>query len=190
MKEVKTEDNVPKTKLTTRLDALIEAVIPENERAQIKESDRIKIVLRVEDAGETVPKEDKQAVSDVIEQMTDYKLAQYLDVSLFRIINDNESKITSTSKPITVTFEIPEALRESDRGYAVIRVHEDEKTVLNDLDDDENTITIETDRFSTYALAYSEKPQKNPATGIAASLIPLTCAFTAVTVVTIKRKKK
>ncbi len=189
-KEVKTDENVPKTKVTTLLNDLIEAVIPEEELAKISDSDTVKIVLRVEDAEETVTNEDRQAVSKALEQMGDFKLAQHLDVSLFQVINDNESKVTSTIKPIAVTFEIPEALRGSGREFAVIRVHENETTVLNDLDDDPNTVTIETDSFSTYALAYTDKPQKNPATGIAISLIPLPLALAALTVAAIKRKKK
>lgn len=39
----------------------------------------------------------------------------------------------------------------------MIRVHDGVATILKDLDTDANTITIETDRFSTYAIAYQDK---------------------------------
>lgn len=47
-------------------------------------------------------------------------------------------------------------------GYYAIRVHEGETAVLNDLDEDDNTVTIETDKFSTYALVFREKGNDNP----------------------------
>ncbi|MDE7362387.1 MAG: hypothetical protein K2N38_10685, partial [Oscillospiraceae bacterium] len=79
-----------------------------------------------------------------------------------------QEKITETKAPITIMFEVPEALRGEGRDYSVIRVHDGETTVLPDLDKDVNTVTIETDKFSTYALAYSESapagddPDKEP----------------------------
>ena len=94
--------------------------------------------------------------------MTDYKLGQYIDVNLLKLIGDSQEKITETKAPITVIFEVPEALRGEGRNYSVIRVHGDETTVLPDTDNDPNTVTIETDKFSTYALAYSEKSTVTP----------------------------
>lgn len=37
------------------------------------------------------------------------------------------------------------------------RVHDGAAEILKDLDNDEKTVTIKTDRFSTYALAYADK---------------------------------
>ena len=55
---------------------------------------------------------------------------------------------------------MPEALRNTDSGktrtFAVIRVHDGGTEFLNDLDDSDSTITIETDRFSTYAVVYQD----------------------------------
>lgn len=89
--------------------------------------------------------------------MTNYTIGQYLDVNLFKVINGERNVITETKATLTITFEIPAALRGSRRTYSVIRVHDGATTVLNDTDSDPNTITIETDNFSTYELAYSEK---------------------------------
>lgn len=59
-----------------------------------------------------------------------------------------------------IEIQVPEDCKNTDasvkREFAVIRVHNGETTVLKDLDDNDDTITIETDCFSTYAIAYKD----------------------------------
>lgn len=117
-----------------------------------------------------------------------------MNITLFKIINGSKTQVTTTNKPIRMTFEIPEALRSPARTFAVIRVHDGEATLLSYPDNDENTVTIETDRFSTYAPVYRESASApdnsgNPSTGIAISFVPLAAAVTVI-MVTVKRKKK
>ena len=75
----------------------------------------------------------------------------------------------------------------------MLRVHDGETVLLPDLDNDENTVTIETDKFSTYALVYRDNASApgsdNPSTGIVVSLIPLVTAA-AILTVAVKLKKK
>ncbi|MCM1167947.1 MAG: hypothetical protein NC401_18335 [Ruminococcus sp.] len=154
--EVEPGENVPPTELKTPKDELIDAVLTPEEKVQIEDGVDIKIILKVEDGTAKVPAEDKGTVEEAIDNMTDYKLGQYLDVELLKIIGNTQEKISETSTEITVTFDLPDALRGEGRVYSVIRVHEGVTTVLPDIDDDDNTVTIKTDKFSTYALAYSE----------------------------------
>ncbi len=156
-KEVQPGENAPETVLETPLQELIDAVLTPEEKDSITDGVNIKIVLSVNDATDTVPDEDKAKVETVIDRLENFRLGQYLDVNLLKIIGETQIKITETGAPITVMFEIPEKLQGDSRNYSVIRIHNGETAVLPDLDDDKNTITIETDRFSTYALAYSEK---------------------------------
>ena len=55
---------------------------------------------------------------------------------------------------------MPDSLKNTDaaktRTFAVIRVHNGKAELLADLDDNADTITIETDRFSTYAVVYKD----------------------------------
>lgn len=109
------------------------------------------------DATKTVPTADKEKVEAAIKELDGYKLGQYLDLNLLKIIGSSEGvKITQTNKTIRVTFEIPSELREK-AEYSVIRVHGGTVTILPDLDSDPDTATIETDKFSTYALTYKER---------------------------------
>lgn len=152
---VQAHENVPKPQISTS--EVIDTVLTDDEKEEINNGKDIKIILKIENAAESAPSEDKTAVTSELGKMSEYKLGLYLDVTLLKKIGEQaEEKITQTSKLIKVTFEIPSALR-GKAEYSVIRVHDGAATVLKDLDTDPNTVTIETDRFSTYALTYKEK---------------------------------
>ena len=138
----------------------------EDEQQKIKEGTGVKIILKVENAAENVSAEDKEKVEAEINGLSDYNLGQYLDITLLKKIGeDQEQKITETNAPIMITFELSEGLR-GKAEYSVIRVHNGTATVLRDLDSAPDTVTIETDKFSTYALAYREKTTtSNPSGG-------------------------
>lgn len=154
-KEVQFGENAPNAELTMPKEELINAVLTDEEQQSVVNDGKdIRIILTVEDATNNVSDEDKASVEAAI---GNNKLGQYLDVNLFKKIGDEEAKkIAETNRPITITFEIPENLRGDGRTYSVIRVHNEETTVLEDKDENADTVTIETDKFSTYALVYSE----------------------------------
>ncbi|MCM1055322.1 MAG: InlB B-repeat-containing protein [Bacteroides sp.] len=162
--EVQPGANAPKTQLITSDEELIKAVLTDEEQELVKNGVDIKIILTVDDAAETVSPADKSLIETAISGLTNYKLGQYLDVNLLKIIGDSQANITETNAPITVRLEIPAALR-GKQIYSVIRVHGGEADVLTDEDNDADFITIKTDRFSTYALAYSETAGGTPSGG-------------------------
>jgi len=53
-------------------------------------------------------------------------------------------------------MEMPVEMRKTDRVFAIVRIHNGLAAVLTDLDTDPNTITFETDSFSTYVTAYTD----------------------------------
>lgn len=87
------------------------------------------------------------------------QIAQILDLTIQKN-NKTKNTVETVSKlfaPIHITIQVPEEYRNvSGREFSVIRLHGDTVTVLEDLDDDPNTITISTDEFSLYALAYTD----------------------------------
>ena len=163
--EVQAPANVPKTEIATSKEELISAVLTEEEQEKVKEGTDIKIILKIEDASESTPAEDKEKIDTAIGGLEDHKLGLYLDITLLKKIGGQEHEaITSTSKPITVTFKIPEALRGMAK-YSVIRIHNGETTVLEDEDSNPGTVTIKTDKFSTYALTYQDKAEVSDPSG-------------------------
>ncbi len=149
--------NAPETVISTSLQELAEAVLEEDELDAVAGGEDIRIILAVEDAQNTVSDTDKTAVTS---SLGSRKLGQYLDISLYKLIHESRSPVTQTKNEISITITIPDNLKnkdtETDRVYSVIRVHNGETSILEDTDGDAGTITIQTDRFSTYAIVYEE----------------------------------
>lgn len=149
-------ENVPKAEIKTPNGSLAEAVLTAAELERYKSGSDIGVALEVSAAEGSVSISDKQLVENTLSKLS-YKLGRYLELQLFKTLeNGNKTQVTQTNAPITVSFEIPEALRAAGREYVMIRIHNGEADVLRDYDDSANTITIRTDKFSVYVLAYSE----------------------------------
>ncbi len=196
-------DEATKTEETT-INTVIEKLMSD-EKTEVKgidEETTTKIVEAVK-AGKTietvleanevetkdVPKEDVKVIEKVLEK--EDKIASYLDVSvLLKVEEDTIGKITELENKVKVSVEVPTTLPEVEKGYTrnyyVIRVHNGETTKL-DVEIVDGKLVFETDKFSTYALAYSDvkdeektttevKPTENPKTtdeGIGYILITL-----------------
>lgn len=57
---------------------------------------------------------------------------------------------------ITVKLSVPESIKKDGRIFAAARIHNGTAELLKDMDDNPDTISFETDRFSTYAIVYSD----------------------------------
>ena len=124
----------------------------------------------------------------------------YLDITLSKQLgNAAPVQITETGGDVTVTIVVPEALRNTDskvqRTYQVIRVHEGQVDVLDaDYDAQSGKLSFCTDRFSTYALVYTDAAAGSPQTGDYTAL-PAFTAMMAVSAIGLaalvlcKRKK-
>ena len=86
------------------------------------------------------------------------EIVEYYEISMTKTSNGNDRVITSVYKDtdamgkFRITLEIPEEYR-GQKHYSLVHEHCGEVTVLTDLDDNPNTITVEIDKFSTFALA-------------------------------------
>ena len=86
------------------------------------------------------------------------EIVEYYEISMTKTSDGNDKVITSVYKDtdamgkFRVTLEIPEEYRGM-KHYSLVHVHCGEVTVLTDLDDNPNTVTVEIDKFSTFALA-------------------------------------
>jgi len=86
----------------------------------------------------------------------------YIDLSLYKKVgNGTETKITETKNKISINIEVPIELRSTDmaknRTYQIVRIHEGVVTIIDGTYDPITYLfNFETDRFSTYALAYED----------------------------------
>ncbi len=87
----------------------------------------------------------------------DLTLGMYIDISMFVKTGKGDwNTITHAGKPIDVVIGIPETLKAEGREFTIIRSHDGAYALLPDLDDNPDTITVSTDLFSAYAIAYEQ----------------------------------
>lgn len=140
--------------------AVANAVLSAEQIQLVNDGETIEIRVDVKDISEKVPENDKEVIENGLtryqEEVPALTLGRYVDISMFMKIGESDwDAITSTEEPIEVVIGIPEDMREDGRVFYIIRAHEGEHTFMRDLDKEPDTITISTDMFSSYAIAYA-----------------------------------
>lgn len=97
-----------------------------------------------------------------------YTLAAYYDVLLVKLTKNNDivEYVSEAENKVKVTLGLPEGLSKVKDGYIrkyyVVRVHNGETTLIDDVTDNgDNTISFMSDKFSTYAVAYTDVLKSN-----------------------------
>ncbi|MDO4304154.1 MAG: InlB B-repeat-containing protein [Bacillota bacterium] len=157
LKEVENSEKAPGTQFAMTTDELAAVVLTDGEIRSAEKGTDIKILLIVEDAADSISSQDKRVIDNA---KGSFEVGQYLDISLLKIIGGSSERIAETDGMIRITISVPDELKNTSstvtRDFAVIRVHNGEAVILNDLDTDEDTVTFETNLFSAYALLYCD----------------------------------
>lgn len=203
------ETNVGGGKLTESAKEVKKYVpFTEEELKQVEHGADVEIWLEVKDISNSVSAEDKAKIAA---KLGDAKIAMYLDISMFKQVGENEaSRLTQLSGKVTVSFRLPDSYINTDtnvtRTYQIIHVHDGKTEVITPVFDAQaKTLTFLTDRFSTYAVVYTDvttvppaeettPPAQTPATGDKFSpVLWATCmllSMVAVAVLLIGQKKR
>ncbi|MDE7436592.1 MAG: hypothetical protein K2N01_12340, partial [Lachnospiraceae bacterium] len=141
--------------------AVANAVLTPEQIQSVNDGETIEIRVDVKDISQNMPASDKEVIESGVEEyrkgMPELTLGMYVDISVFiRVGTGGWDAVTSTREPVEVVIGIPEELREEGREFYIIRSHEGEYAFLEDTDGEPDTITISTDRFSAYAIAYRQ----------------------------------
>ena len=160
-KEVNTDGEIPSMQIATSEEQLKDMLLEEAEKQLLADGTNIRIILDVKDVSGST---DKTLVEEALRGSAaaeGFTTGQYLDISLYKVIGKGmRQPISKTREKMTITIDVPDSLRNTNssitRIYAVIRVHDGITMILNDLDNNVDTITIETDCFSTYAIVYKD----------------------------------
>ena len=144
--------------------AVVNAVLTPAQLQSAAAGENIEIRVEVKDISGNVPEKDKSAIENGIKEyhkeIPDLTLGMYVDISLFVKVGEADwNAVTGTVEPIEVVIGIPQNLQSIAREFFIIRSHEGEYTLLTDMDDVPDTVTIHTDRFSAYAIAYKQVSQ-------------------------------
>ena len=151
--------------ITIHKGLLYEAVMDDEEVKGIVDAGHdATIVFDVEDLA--LPEAD---LKDIKAKLDDDTIAFTVDAKL-KLYEDGVyvKDISSTGKKITFTIKVPKEYVKPGRKFTIIRKHVNddgfaEYEILEDEDDNDNTITVSSDRFSEFTVAY--KDLANPKTG-------------------------
>ena len=146
----------------------LKAAVPfsSEEQALILLGKDISVWIEVEDIFDTVSEEDRARVASVLK---DGCVGLYLDISMFKQVADQDCvALTKLNAPMTIVLTLPEQLMNTRgdviRSFQVVRVHDGKTDILETVQQG-NTLSFQTDRFSTYALIYHDSIVNIPQTG-------------------------
>ena len=150
--------NAPDTKVSITQEEVLNLILTEEDRQQLANGQDIRIRLVVTDISDSVSDKDKALAEASFGSCI---AGRYLDISLYKQIGDTEFRITKPlAGRISIALTVPDHLKNTDstriREFAVVRVHNGAASMLSDGDSDADTVTVETDRFSTYVLVYKD----------------------------------
>ncbi|MDD2956365.1 MAG: InlB B-repeat-containing protein [Oscillospiraceae bacterium] len=139
--------------------AVIETLLSPEEFEQVADGDTVEIRLDVRRMAEAPPEEDRETIEKAVaafeQEIPDLTLGSYLDISLSKRVNAGDwQAISDAGKTIEVVIDVPDELLMENREYFILRSHEGGYTLLEDQDKDPKTVTVLTQYFSTYAIAY------------------------------------
>jgi len=122
----------------------------------------VKVVAEVIEE-KVVPTEDKAQVKETVEELTvidveDVVIVQFVDlaVEIYTSAGEKLGNYNELPEKLTFTVAIPEGMDTEGKTFVIIRVHNGEVTILDTVMNEDGTLSFETDKFSTYALAYKE----------------------------------
>ena len=164
--EVAPESPIQEATLDNKKSELLNApnIFTDGEKQQIAGGADAKVWLEVTKTDESnIPTVDKTKVENEAKNiMGDHPTITYFDVDLFKqIAGEAKQRLHEPGINIKVTILIPSDLLNHERTivreYKIIRLHDNDVSVLSgEFDEASKEFTFETDKFSTYAIAYSD----------------------------------
>ncbi len=146
-------DNSDQKDFTFNLDSDLDVVVNEESFKQLFDledlkSDDLTINLKIEFNYNT---DELDFINNFIKGKN-MIIGKMLNITLEKVVDGVVTNINNLSEEIELVLTIPEELRGDEKKFVVLRVHNGEVSVLDDLDDNDNTITIKTNKFSTYTI--------------------------------------
>lgn len=134
----------------------------------VKNGKEITVNVKKDSIEESKVSEDAEKVKSVIG--SDSKVAGYFDITVQVSIDGTyKGNITLLDNAYVITLDLPSDIPTVDSGYTraytVVRVHDGNAEKLETTLNDDGTITFKTDKFSTYAITYTDSEiTSNPKT--------------------------
>ncbi len=145
---------------------VLDYVLSAEEKMEMLRGDvPVSINLHIEDAnGEETPQVQKAFAENKLPGMN---IGQYFEVFLMASKSNETQMVSELPETLKVVINVPQHLKVENRKFYILRLHTKEDgsqefAQLADEDNNPDTITFSTDRFSPYAIAYIDwQPEKD-----------------------------
>ena len=157
--EVVKKEDTPDTTIEGSNNEIINSVFTEEEIKAFKNGVKVEVTIDINNIENKVTDSDKKLIDNKLK--ADEKIGIILDIVLNKNVDGNKNSVHELNSAIKLKVAIPENIINKDasikREYSVIRIHNGEsENIPVDYNANDNTITFETDRFSTYAIVYKD----------------------------------
>ena len=157
--EVVKKEDTPDTTIEGSNNEIINSVFTEEEIKAFKNGVKVEVTIDINNIENKVTESDKKLIDNKLK--ADEKIGTILDIVLNKNVDGNKNSVHELNSAIKLKVAIPENIINKDasikREYSVIRIHNGESENISvDYNANDNTITFETDRFSTYAIVYKD----------------------------------
>lgn len=145
--------------LTLQKDVPYYVALSELEKEWIADGKEMALNFSFEEKGKDVNTDEQAAIKEAANGKT---VGWFFDVNLELAIGGTARAVTETTEKMEISFKLPEELKNTDatktREFTMMRNHDGVVSELETVFDSKTgVVTFKTDRFSTYALAYSDK---------------------------------
>lgn len=148
---INTEDSL--VELSNKPEELIEAVLQEDEYKQYLTGTDVMVRISCKPI-------DKIEDKEVLKLLNGRIPSNYYDIIVYKTVGDKDEVTVETLRhPIHIILDVPEELYPDSgvtREFKVLRIHEGKNALLDDLDNKLETVTFESDAFSSYILCYKD----------------------------------
>lgn len=139
---------------------ILKAVFGDDYAALVAAGYKLDVVMTVKDET-AVSAEDKALVEGALSG--DMHIGLLIDVSLVMTKDGVSTVVANSSKPVSFVIGVPDSVIADGRTYSVIRVHNGAAEDIGGTYDAANkTITVSSDKYSTYAVVYKDAPAPEP----------------------------
>ena len=155
--------------ITGDLKTIIEAILPKKDIKAVEEGATVVIrlnVVRIEETTqeEAEPDNNQKELQEIREEFPKYQkeiegltMVEGYDILVEKSVNGAEwQTVSELNDEVEITMMIPKELRKEGRTFFMLHNHECKISILDDLDDELDTITIKTVKFSAYVISYTD----------------------------------
>ncbi len=158
-------DIAKETSSVTNLEAAARSLLTKEEKLEMLQgNDSIVISLSIDDTDG----EESQLTKEAFEKdkLPGLVIGRYFEVRLTKSGNKERQAVSELAEELKVVINVPRQLQADDRKFYILRLHTNadgsqEYAQLSDEDENPETITFSTDRFSPYAIAYMDLPSED-----------------------------